>query len=172
MNPRHFLRSGLIAFVASGALAACDRDTAQRTENAANTAGQKVERALDKTQEKLSQAGAELKPQLERAGEKISAAAEKTGAQISAATERASEKLNSPETRAAVNDSAITASIKADIIKDPDLSVLKIDVDTHDGVVVLNGLAGTEAARKRAEQIAGSVKGVREVRNHLTVKKA
>lgn len=76
-----------------------------------------------------------------------------------------------PETRAKLGDAAITASIKTDFLKDPDLSVLKIDVDTRDGVVTLNGLAENEAARKRAEQLAGAIKGVREVRNHLAVKR-
>lgn len=76
-----------------------------------------------------------------------------------------------PSTRASLGDAAITASIKTDFLKDPDLSVLKIDVDTRDGVVTLNGLADNEAARKRAEQLAGAIKGVKEVRNYLTVKR-
>ncbi|HWH38548.1 MAG TPA: BON domain-containing protein [Usitatibacter sp.] len=69
-------------------------------------------------------------------------------------------------------DAGITASIKADFLKDPDLSVLKIDVDTVDGVVTLNGLAGNAAARIRAERMAQAVKGVKEVRNFLTLKQA
>ncbi len=48
--------------------------------------------------------------------------------------------------------------------------MLKIDVDTKDGVVTLNGLAGNSDARSRAERLASSIKGVKEVRNHLTVK--
>lgn len=76
------------------------------------------------------------------------------------------------ETRATLSDAAITASIKADLLKDPDLSVLKIDVDTRDGVVTLNGLAANESAKTRAERMAQAVKGVREVRNFLTVKRA
>lgn len=76
------------------------------------------------------------------------------------------------ETRATLGDAAITASIKADFLKDPDLSVLKIDVDTRDGVVTLNGLAENEAAKTRAERMAQAVKGVKEVRNYLTIKRA
>ena len=49
--------------------------------------------------------------------------------------------------------------------------VLKIDVDTNGGVVTLNGVVENEAARQRAEKIAGAIKGVKEVRNHLTVKR-
>ena len=69
-----------------------------------------------------------------------------------------------------IADSAITASIQTDFLKDPDLSVLKIDVDTKDGVVTLNGLAGNNDARTRAAKLASAIKGVKEVRNNLTVK--
>ncbi len=74
--------------------------------------------------------------------------------------------------RSAMTDAAINASIRADLLKDPDLSVLKIDVDTRNGAVVLNGLAEDASARERAGRIAGSIKGVREVRNYLVVKRA
>ena len=70
-----------------------------------------------------------------------------------------------------MGDTAITASIKTDLLKDPDLSVFKIDVDTKQGVVTLNGLADNEEARQRAEKIAEGIKGVREVRNFLVVKR-
>ena len=73
-------------------------------------------------------------------------------------------------TRTAVADTAITTAIKAQFLKDPDLSVIRIDVDTNDGIVVLNGVADTDAARQRATRIAQSVRGVKEVRNHLTAK--
>jgi hyperosmotically inducible periplasmic protein len=76
----------------------------------------------------------------------------------------------SKETRATINDAAITTSIRADFLKDPDLSVLKIDVNTTDGVVTLNGRAENESAKARAARMAQSVKGVRAVRNFLTVK--
>jgi hypothetical protein len=71
---------------------------------------------------------------LERAGESIERGAEK----IKPTLEKAGEKMK----EAATGDPAITASIKASYLKDPDLSVFKIDVDTKDGVVTLNGVAG------------------------------
>jgi hyperosmotically inducible protein len=72
----------------------------------------------------------------------------------------------------ALNDAAITASIKADFLKDDGLDVLKIEVDSRDGVVSLNGLAGSDASRLRAGRIAAAIKGVHEVRNFLVVKQA
>jgi osmotically-inducible protein OsmY len=134
-----------------------------------------------------------LQPKLEAAGERIASAGEQVAATVKdAATPDGQAERGTangattttvttgprtsvggiPEsTRASLGDAAITASIKTDFLKDPDLSVLKIDVDTKDGVVTLNGLADNEAARKRAGQLAGAIKGVREVRNHLTVKR-
>ncbi|HLX23536.1 MAG TPA: BON domain-containing protein [Usitatibacter sp.] len=78
----------------------------------------------------------------------------------------------SDQTGKTLDDAAITASVKTDILKDADLSVLKIDVDTKDGVVTLNGLANTEDAKTRATRLASGVKGVKEVHNNLTVKPA
>ena len=105
----------------------------------------------------------------------------RTGNQVSATTDKAVVAMNnaavdmkekSAEAGKGLDDAGITASIKTDILKDPDLSVLKIDVDTKDGVVTLNGMAETEAGKTRVENVASNVKGVKEVRNFLTVKHA
>ena len=179
ISPR---RAALLAALAGLALASCDRDTAQRAQNEADTVGQKVDRALERTRKELAEAGRQIKPELERAGAKISQAANNAGERIKHADDKSAPAANgatppsgagglSAETRSKLNDTVITASIKADYLKDPDLSVLKIDVDTAGGVVTLNGLAKDEAARKRAEQMAAAVKGVTEVRNYLTLKR-
>ena len=58
------------------------------------------------------------------------------------------------------DDMAITASVSAGLLKDPDLSALKIDVETRNGVVSMYGPAPTAAAKDRATTIAKAVKGV------------
>lgn len=183
------LRAALIAAFAGVALTACDR-----TATDDRTVGQKLDRAVEKTQQKLAEAGEKTKetirenaPRVEQklnaAGERIAAATDKVVDKTReaardakdttvATTNEVKTEVKSGETGRAMSDTAITASIKADFIKDPDLSVLKIDVDTKNGVVVLNGLAENEAAKQRAEKMASAVKGVKEVRNHLTVKRA
>ena len=154
--------------------------TQQKIVAAGDKASQQLSQAGDKTMEKLSQAGQKTEAALATAGDKI---AEKTNEAVSAVktstgttevttTTTADASTAQPPQTSRVNDAAITASIKTDFLKDPDLSVLKIDVDTKAGVVTLNGLAGDEPARQRAEKMAGSVKGVREVRNFLVVKRA
>ena len=69
-----------------------------------------------------------------------------------------------------LDDVSITTSVSAEIAKDNDLSVLKINVDTKDGAVTLNGSAPTDAAREKAGSIAKAVKGVHSVDNKLVVK--
>jgi hypothetical protein len=138
--------------IAGVVLIACD----DRTDR---SVGQKIDSALAQTKESLSRAGDKIAQQTDRAVN----SAKKAGNEAAPG--------NAPASGKPMADTAITASIKTDILKDPDLSVLKIDVDTKEGVVTLNGLAENEDARKRAEKIAEGVKGVREVRNYLVVKR-
>jgi hyperosmotically inducible periplasmic protein len=143
------------------ALGACSPDNTTTSSNAStttsstssdSTVGQKVDAAAAKTQDELA-----------RAGDKVT---EKTDNAVVAMKEKSAEAGKD------LDDAAITASVKTDILKDPDLSVLKIDVDTKDGVVTLNGLANNEAAKSRVQMLASNIKGVKEVRNFLAVKHA
>jgi osmotically-inducible protein OsmY len=182
------LHAALAAALATLALAACHRDGGDQT------VGQKLDSALATTQQKLAEAGKETKEKLAVAGEKAKEELSSAGKEISRDTDKAvasvKEKTGeimpasdgstttttttvaSTEGGKPMSDTAITASIKADYLKDPDLSVLKIDVDTKAGVVTLNGLANDEQARTRAEKLAGAIKGVKEVRNFLVIKRA
>ena len=72
---------------------------------------------------------------------------------------------------AAVGDATITAAVNADLAKDPDLSTLRINVDTKDGRVSLYGSAPSDDAKQRAERLALAEKGVVAVDNKLTVEK-
>lgn len=69
----------------------------------------------------------------------------------------------------AVEDAAVTATINAELAKDPKLSALKIDVDTSNGRVSLKGKAPDADSRERATQIASAVRGVQSVDNQLQV---
>ncbi len=139
-------------------LSACDKTT-----RSGETVGQKVDKAIDKTNEKMGVVSDKVGEQMNKAGDAISSATTSLSADASATAAKTSD---------AISDAAITTSINADLIKDPELSVLKIDVDTKMGAVVLNGLTPNEVARQRAEKIASAVKGVTKVQNNLTVKKS
>lgn len=167
------------------ALASCDRVTVtDKPSTREETARQKLDHVVENTSRSLSAAGEKLAPTLAEATaktkEQLAVAGERTHQALSGAGDRiavATDRAVNGGGRApgdggtAMADTAITASIQASFLKDPDLSVLKIDVDTRSGVVTLNGLAGNEAARGRAAKAAEATKGVREVRNYLTVKR-
>lgn len=136
-------------------LAACDSADNNKT------VGQKLDSAIAKTEQAASNAKDATKASVDSAG-----AALRDGAdQAKAAAMQASANVSANS-----EDAAITASVAAGLIKDPDLSALKIDIDTRQGVVFLYGPAPTEAARVRATDIAKAVKGVSGVENKLTVK--
>jgi len=94
------------------------------------------------------------------------------GAKAGAAADSAADKTRAMGASAAgkVDDGAITAKVKAAIAADKDLSAIKIDVDTQNGVVTLSGPAPTATAKERASEIARKVNGVNSVNNQLTIK--
>jgi hyperosmotically inducible protein len=71
-----------------------------------------------------------------------------------------------------IDDTTLTASVKTKLAADKLANLTRIDVDTYNGVVSLNGVVSTPADKERAEQIAQSVEGVRKVVNNLQVQRA
>ena len=69
-----------------------------------------------------------------------------------------------------VDDSTITAKVKAAIFDDPALKVFDISVETFKGVVQLSGFVNSADIRSRAGVVAGRVSGVQSVKNSLVVK--
>ena len=69
-----------------------------------------------------------------------------------------------------VDDSAITAKVKAKFFSDDQLSGFAISVDTFEGEVTLTGAVGNADQKTRAANIAQSVRGVRKVNNLLKVR--
>ncbi|MEI7447444.1 MAG: BON domain-containing protein [Burkholderiales bacterium] len=68
-----------------------------------------------------------------------------------------------------VDDSKITAEIKAKMASDKDVAATSIGVETMNGVTQLSGFAKTQTEKDRAAEIARQVKGVRAVRNDIQV---
>jgi hypothetical protein len=69
-----------------------------------------------------------------------------------------------------IDDSVITAKVKAAIAGDPDVSVLEVSVETYDGVVQLSGFVSNQAQANRAVEIARGVSGVKNVRNDMRIR--
>ena len=69
-----------------------------------------------------------------------------------------------------VDDSVITSKVKAQILKDPDLKVNEINVETFKGVVQLSGFVRSQADIDKAVQVARGVAGVKSVKNDMRLK--
>jgi hyperosmotically inducible protein len=108
------------------------------------------------------------------AGKKADSAMANTDATADAAKaelQRDADKIKESTARAvtAVEDTAITAGIKAKLATDSDLKTLDISVETASGRATLRGKAPDAAAQARATQLAAAVSGVTSVDNQLTV---
>ena len=141
-------------------LAACDKMKEP-------TVGQKLDSAVESTERAAAEAKVDAEKAMQSAQDKMSEGAAKT----EAAAEKAGTDIREAGSTAMdlVDDAAITAHVSAGLAKDPALSALKIDVDTRNGIVTLNGPAPTQEAKDRATSIAQGVKGVSSVVNHLTI---
>lgn len=69
-----------------------------------------------------------------------------------------------------VDDSSITAAVKAKMAEDTSVSAAAISVETLKGTVQLSGFAKSQAEKDRAESIARSTKDVKAVRNSIVVR--
>ena len=69
-----------------------------------------------------------------------------------------------------IDDSTITAKVKAALVKDPVVSALAVSVETYKGVVQLSGFVKTTTEKTQAEAVTRGVYGVKSVTNNLIVK--
>ena len=144
-----------LSVIALAALSACGK------QSDGQTAGQKLDSAVASTQQAAAEAKAKAEASMAKAGDAMKDATQKAEASGTKTVQSMAGKAD---------DAAITASVSAEFAKDADLSAFKINVDTKNGNVTLNGPAPTAEARDKATKLAKSIKGVASVSNNLTVK--
>ena len=153
-TPSQLLSSLIVVALAGLTLTACGkRDDSM-------TAGEKLDQTVTQAEQKTEQAKTDIKQEMGEAKD----AAKEAAQDAKVAGANAMDKVGN-----AVEDAAITASVNAELAKDPKLSALKINVDTAQGRVALKGTAPDATSRDRATQLAAAVKGVMSVDNQLTV---
>lgn len=148
MNALHNLKLAGISILLVAGLSACDKP------GPAETAGKKIDQTA------------------EAAGKKIEQTAEAAGRKINNATDKVGDKLGEQgiRTGVAIEDTEITAKIKAAIFAEPGLKTLQISVDTIKGDVTLTGSVDSAASSSRAKELAAAVAGVSRVDNRLVAK--
>ena len=149
-NAMNTLTSTATLVILAAALAACGQS------DDGKTPGQQLDSAVASTQEQAAELKSDAKEGAAEARETMGEVGDKLAA-------------GGREVKDAAKDASITASVSAGLVKDAGLSALRIDVDTHDGVVSLSGTAPNDAAKDRATDIARAVDGVVSVDNRLTV---
>jgi osmotically-inducible protein OsmY len=74
------------------------------------------------------------------------------------------------EAEEALVDTMITTKVKTLLLREPELSALKIHVTTHNQIVTLKGDVNSEFEENIAINIAESVKEVKSVESNLRIK--
>lgn len=152
-RPAHRVASILAVSALALGLAACNK-----TEEP--TVGQRLDSAVGKTEQAAADARVKAEGAMQNAETKM---------EQGAANAEATAKQAANSAKGLIDDATITAQVSAGLAKDPDLSAVKINVDTVNGKVTLNGPAPSTVARDRAETIAKGVSGVTSVNNQLVV---
>jgi osmotically-inducible protein OsmY len=70
-----------------------------------------------------------------------------------------------------IDDGTITASVKTKLVADTASNMTRVNVDTNNATVYLNGTVESPEHKARAEQLAWQVKGVKSVVNNLQVQR-
>ncbi len=69
-----------------------------------------------------------------------------------------------------IDDSVLTAKVKAALASDPVVKATEVNVETFKGTVQLSGFVSTPEARQRAIEVARATNGVRNVKNDMVIK--
>lgn len=156
---------GLSALVLAG-VSACDQPGPPGQAGPAESVGKRIDQAVDAAGRKIDQTAEAAGKQFDRTAD---ATGKKVGEAAGAVGERIGEKIGeqSARTGTALEDTEITARVKASIFAEPGLRTLQIRVDTVKGVVTLTGSVDTLSNSERARALAAAVAGVSKVENRL-----
>lgn len=69
-----------------------------------------------------------------------------------------------------IDDTVITAKVKAAVFQEPSLKSAEINVETFKGVVQLSGFVNSQADINKAVEVARGVTGVKSVKNDMKLK--
>ena len=81
------------------------------------------------------------------------------------------QAMTSKTTGQNVDDAALTTAVKTKLAADKLSSLTRVDVDTNNGTVSLNGVVESSDQRARAQELASQVNGVNKVINNIQVQK-
>jgi hyperosmotically inducible protein len=145
-NKDKLLRTNVLVMICLSAIYGL---TGCQQEGTAENAGKKIDRAA------------------ENVSKNIDEASEKIGKEIDIAKDSVIDKTKA--TGEYIDDSVITAKIKAAIENDPMFQASHVEVTTVNGVVKLSGTVDSEQILGRAMEVASSERNVKSVQTTLMV---
>ena len=69
-----------------------------------------------------------------------------------------------------MDDTTITTKVKAELLEEPTLEKMQIEVETFNQVVQLRGFVDRQSTKLLAGEIAENVEGVKDVENSLVIR--
>ena len=81
------------------------------------------------------------------------------------------QSLTGKSAGANVDDASMTASVKSKLVADKAANLTRVDVDTNNGTVYLNGTVESAEQKSKAEQLAWQALGIKTVVNNLQIQK-
>ncbi len=191
-------KTGCLVQTKSSAVKDNAADAANRTENAADRAGDKAAAATatavaktkdvaatavektkevahtvaEKTKEVAHTVAQKTENAVDRSGDKTRDTAAVTAQKTDNAVDNAGDKTRdaASKTKLAASDTAITTKVKAGLVKEPNLESLGIHVETEKGVVMLSGFVNSKTEADKAVKVAKGVDGVTSVKSAIKVK--
>ena len=92
------------------------------------------------------------------------------GALMLAATVGCASTPTAESTGEYIDDTALTANVKAVMVNQPELNASEINVETYKGTVQLSGFVSSQADIDKAVAAARSINGVKSVTNDMRLK--
>jgi|EP01034_Spumella_vulgaris_P037113 osmotically-inducible protein OsmY len=92
------------------------------------------------------------------------------GALMLAATVGCASTPTAESTGEYIDDTALTANVKAAMVNQPELNASEINVETYKGTVQLSGFVSSQADIDKAVAAARSINGVKSVTNDMRLK--
>ena len=172
----------LVALVATLVLAACAATTTQKSpgefvDDAGVTSGVKVALADDPQTKARKIDVTTFRGVVQLNGFVDSQAAKDQATKVARTVEGVQDVHNNLTVQATdrtpgevVDDTAITAKVKAALIGNDETKARQINVTTREGVVQLSGFVDDEQEKYMAENVARGVNGVQDVMNDLEVR--
>lgn len=82
---------------------------------------------------------------------------------------RKTEKTTVEKVDEFIDDASITAQVKLALTFHRSTSVIKTKVETKDGIVTVSGVAKNSAEKDLVGKLVNDIKGVKEVKNEMTI---